>query len=74
MYDVDNSYVLLETDAELKQKWDKHYYLYVKDEKTDMGTDVVVYNENDYLIYVYVLYTHTCLLSLWVNRYIYIYI
>ena len=53
MYDVDTSYVLLETDAELKQKWDKHYYLYVKDEKTDMGTDVVVYNENDYLIYVY---------------------
>lgn len=53
MYDIDNSYVLLESGAELKQKWDKHYYLTVNNKATDMGTDVVVYNDDDYLIYVY---------------------
>ena len=27
MYDKDNNYVLLESTAKLKQKWDKNYYL-----------------------------------------------
>ena len=53
MYDSDNNYVLLENDGELTQKWDKHYYLKVKDKKKNMGNDVVVYNDNDFIIYIY---------------------
>lgn len=53
MYDNNNEYVLLENDGELTQKWDKHYYLKVKDKKKNMGDDVVVYNDNDFIIYIY---------------------
>ena len=53
MYDKDNNYVLLESTAKLKQKWDKNYYLTFDKKSKNMGTDVVVYNENDHLIKVY---------------------
>lgn len=53
MYDADNNYVLLESAAELTQKWDKRYYLQVNDKSKDMGNDVVVYNDNDFIIYIY---------------------
>lgn len=57
MYDVSNNYVSLEETAKLQQRWDKHYYLTVGDKRktktTDLGTDVVVYNESDYLLYIY---------------------
>lgn len=57
MYDADNNYVSLEKDASLQQKWDKHYYLSVNEKSNkktiDVGTDVVIYNEKDYLLYVY---------------------
>ena len=53
MYDIDNNYVLLKKSAELSQKWDKHYYLKYDDKNIDMGMDVVVFNSNESLIYVY---------------------
>lgn len=57
MYDASNNYVSLEEDATIRQRWDQHYYLYIDDgsktKTTDLGDDVVVYHENDYLLYIY---------------------
>lgn len=53
MYDSNNNYVLLDKNAQLSQKWDKHYYLKHNDSNIDMGLDVVVFNTNDSIIYVY---------------------
>ena len=53
MYDTNNEYILLEYDGELTQKWDKHYYLTEKDKKKNMGNDVVVFNDNDFIVYIY---------------------
>lgn len=53
MYDTDNRYISLEKEASLRQRWDKHYYLEVDDKRTDMGEDVVVYHEDNYLLYLY---------------------
>lgn len=57
MYDVSNNYVSLEETGKLQQRWDKHYYLSLekkgKTKTTDLGTDVVVYNESNYLIEIY---------------------
>ena len=56
-YDADNSYVNLETDGELTQKWDKKYYLSVKDKKKsktiNLGNDVVIYHDNDMNLKLY---------------------
>ncbi len=57
MYDASNRYVSLENKASLQQKWDKHFYLTFsennKTQSTDLGDDVVVYNANNYLVYLY---------------------
>lgn len=55
LYDASNHYISLDGDATISQKWDKHYYLSYDGKKrksTDLGTDVVVYQENDYKIQV----------------------
>jgi hypothetical protein len=57
MYDASNNYISLEQSGEIRQKWDKHYYLTIKNgttnSKSDLGNDVVVYNDDDYLLYLY---------------------
>lgn len=55
MYDEGNNYVLLEEDAKLKQKWDKNYYLSInnKTKAINMSDDLVVYNDDDYKLYLY---------------------
>ncbi len=56
-YDADNSYVNLESEGELSQKWDKKYYLSVKDKSKskviDLGNDVVIYHDNDMNLKLY---------------------
>ena len=54
-YDKDYNYVTLANAATLQQRWDKNYYLKVTNENqvTNLGNDVVVYNQNDYKLYVY---------------------
>lgn len=56
-YDADNSYVNLDSEGELSQKWDKKYYLSVKEKnksKTiDLGNDVVIYHDNDMNLKLY---------------------
>lgn len=55
MYDEGNNYVLLDDEGTLKQKWDKNYYLSVnkKTKAINMSEDVVVYNDDDYKLYLY---------------------
>ena len=53
MYDISNNYVLVKNKAELSKKWDKNYYLKENDKKVKLGTDVVVFNGSDSLIYLY---------------------
>ena len=54
-YDKEYNYVSLKEAANLQQKWDKNYYLKLSDKKrvTNLGDDVVVYNKNDYKLYLY---------------------
>lgn len=58
-YDSDNSYVKLETDGILQQRWDKKYYLSVTDLTSkknlvyDLGTDAIMYNENNMYLKIY---------------------
>ena len=54
-YDKEYNYVSLKEAANIQQKWDKNYYLKMTDKKrvTNLGDDVVVYNKNDYKLYVY---------------------
>lgn len=55
MYDVDYNYVTLSNTAKLQQRWDKNYYL-KEDETnkvTNLGNDVIIYNKDDYKLYLY---------------------
>ena len=57
-YDKENSYVKLEDDGTLQQRWDKKFYLSSKAENgknkvSNLGNDVVLYNEKDMFIKVY---------------------
>jgi len=54
-YDYDYNYVSLSTTASMQQRWDKNYYLKMSDENKviNLGDDVVVYNKNDYKLYLY---------------------
>ena len=54
-YDYDYNYVSLSTPASMQQRWDKNYYLKMSDENKviNLGDDVVVYNKNDYKLYLY---------------------
>ena len=56
-YDSENSYVKLDTTGNLQQKWNKKYYLSVKEDNktkvTDLGDDVILYNENEMFIKIY---------------------
>lgn len=58
-YDLDNSYVKLDSDGVLQQKWDKKYYLSVsskdnsKNKVYSLGNDVVLYNEGDNSLKLY---------------------
>lgn len=52
-YDKDYNYVSLVSDASLKQRWDKNYYLKDKKKTINLGKDAVVYHKNDYKIYIY---------------------
>ena len=51
-YDVENSYVKLDQAGTLQQKWDKKYYLSVKDKNSsknkviNLGNDAIIYNDN----------------------------
>lgn len=55
MYDRDYNYVSLKNAATLQQKWDKNYYLKETEngKATNLGSDVVVYNKEDYKLYIY---------------------
>lgn len=54
MYDNDYNYVILKSKAMIQQRWDKKYYLSEKNSKSiKLGSDVVVYNDNDYKLYLY---------------------
>lgn len=54
-YDKEYNYVSLNDKGDLQQRWDKNYYLKLSDKKkvTNLGSDVVIYNKNDYKLYVY---------------------
>lgn len=57
-YDKENSYVKLDDDGTLQQRWDKKFYLSTKGEDgknkvSNLGNDVVLYNEKDMFIKVY---------------------
>ena len=54
-YDKDYNYVVLDTSANLQQRWDKNYYLKTENDNkvTNLGDDVVVYNKSDYKLYIY---------------------
>ena len=58
-YDSDNSYVKLDSEGVLQQKWDKKYYLSVnskekaKNKVYTLGNDVVLYNENENSLKLY---------------------
>ncbi len=54
-YDKNYNYVSLKESADLQQRWDKNYYLKLSDQKkvTNLGNDVVIYNKNDYKLYIY---------------------
>lgn len=58
-YDSDNSYVKLDTNGVLQQKWDKQYYLSIASNDTkknkvySLGNDVVLYNEKDNSLKLY---------------------
>ena len=56
-YDAENSYVNLEAEGELSQKWDKKYYLSVKEKNKskviNLGNDVVIYHDNDMNLKLY---------------------
>ena len=55
MYDKDYNYVSLKNAATIQQRWDKNYYLKEEDQGkvTNLGNDVVVYNKEDYKLYIY---------------------
>ncbi|MDO4995878.1 MAG: hypothetical protein Q4E69_01740 [Bacilli bacterium] len=58
-YDAENSYVKLESQGTLQQKWDKKYYLSVADKEKSknkvysLGNDVVLFNEKDTTLKLY---------------------
>lgn len=58
-YDAENSYVKLDSEGTLQQKWDKKYYLSVADKKKSknkvysLGNDVVLFNEKDTTLKLY---------------------
>ena len=58
-YDAENSYVKLESEGTLQQKWDKKYYLSVADKEKSknkvysLGNDVVLFNEKDTTLKLY---------------------
>lgn len=58
-YDANNSYVLLEDEGSLQQKWDKKYYLSIKNKDNsknkviDLGNDVVIYNDSNTNLKIY---------------------
>lgn len=58
-YDAENSYIKLEDNATLQQKWDKKYYLSVKSKENSknkvysLGNDVIIYNENSNDLKIY---------------------
>ena len=55
IYDKNYDYLTLEDDAKMQQKWDKNYYLTEKKTNKihELGSDVVVFNKNDFRIYLY---------------------
>lgn len=53
LFDINNNIIRTDSDAFLKTKWNNNWFLDYKEEKHNLGNNVVVYNENNGTINLY---------------------